>query len=87
MWNASFVIFVGRNGLHETTQKQMQKEGGFHEPTTPQDDIMCMKHSDCPKTLPLCIPGLHTTNILSKLNDRESFFIGIIFLYRYDIIS
>jgi len=65
-----------RNLLRETTQKQMEIEGGSHEPTVLHDDIMCMRNSDCPKTFPLCIPGQHTMNILSKLDDRVSLFIG-----------
>ena len=61
----------------------MEIEGGSHEPTVLHDDIMCMRNSDCPKTFPLCIPGQHTTNILSKLDDRVSLFIGITF---YDAV-
>ena len=78
---------VGRNGLREATQKQVQIEGGSHESMVSHDDIMCIRNADCPKQFPLCIPGQHTSNILSKLNDNASLFIGIISLCRYDIIS
>ena len=30
------------------------------------DDKMCLKHSDCPSFLPLCVPGQYATDILSK---------------------
>ena len=41
------------------------------------DDKMCMKHSDCPKSFPVCMPGPFTQELLSNDQQKEFFFVGM----------
>ena len=41
------------------------------------DDKMCMKHSDCPTSFPICMPGPFTKDILSSEDEDNYYFIGI----------
>ena len=45
------------------------------------DDKMCMKHSDCPKGFPICMPGPYTKEILLNDDEDNSFFIGMKFTF------
>ena len=71
---------VGSRGFHKTTTKDVKTEGGSHGSTLLHGHIMCMTNSDCPQHLPVCIPGQHIADTLSKLNGKDALFIGIIFV-------
>ena len=43
---------------------------------------MCMKHSDCPKGYPICMPGPYTKEILLNDDEDNSFFIGMKFTFQ-----